>query len=239
MQTAEMTQTPATAAALSQEIELLESRREELLVDSEASADELAAARESLVQGKKNAIPSVTGAQSKATAIDEALRDIDRRIADLRRELVEVQAVEARAAAISELATIAQGADETLANYIATRRECSAALRELGARLLSARYEHEARRDRFIALAQESGLAPLIEYGGYVREDKQTPALIEELEKAGISLTAVRTSLSPQSASTPFNLPTPAMEDLPGSSLIPSLLNIAGRIQTRAAIQNQ
>ncbi len=172
-----------TIHELTQQLSTFEARREALTAELNEAKLALAAARNAVVEGTRDATRRVTEQQATSTALEEALRTLDRRIDDTRTALQAAQAEAARQTWVQRLIDVARQATAADEDYQAALEEANALLTPFVDRMLRAHDTRVAARNAFLQETRSLDLS-----SGAER------ALIAEIEQQhGVSLDAVLT----------------------------------------------
>lgn len=162
---------------LQTELEKLERRRGELDRDRAATQNDLDAAREDLVQGKARASEAVVAAQSKLTALTEAVVALDRRIDAKRTELAAAEAEERREAEFEKMLQVAQQAEAYYKEYVSLRERVNEALKTHAEEMHAGFYRLLAARNEWVRMVENKNYGELD---------------LDGLRARGVDLTAVR-----------------------------------------------
>ena len=202
---------PATSAAATTEapsigqarqIAQLETQRRNLHRQHTTAQQELATAREALLDGAPP--EGVTQAQAKKTALEEALAELDGRVGTARELLAQMQQGEAREAAIAQLLELAATCTETIAQRNQARSEAARALEPLITRMMGHQQELFATRKTFLYLASKVAPGIYTTRSDVIRNQRDNPAVeqrrdhadafLRELGERGADLRAVLNS---------------------------------------------
>lgn len=195
-----MTSTQELTATLESELTALRARRDELKQDTLDANASLSNARAALVSGTGD-VGAVTDAQSRYTALREALTALDERIDQTGVQLEDARANEHRAELVLQLAQFAQDGQDNWRAMQEIYIEASEVLEPVMARLAEAHRRLVGTRRNFIALAAtetpqimqprpDKAEAPYLS-PTMARAQAQADVLIDEVKAVGAQIDAV------------------------------------------------